>query len=67
MTPAAPASITAFVNDRIEAKPGDETPTTTGASTWLMTRFEKAIASSGSSFGASPRMPRMVSPVTPQL
>ena len=68
ITPEAPSSITARASSRIAAKPGLETPTTTGTrpATRLTTCFENATDSATDSFGASPIMPRMVSPVAPR-
>ena len=66
MTPAAPPSMTPRARERMAAKPGAETPTMIGTPARRTTWFEIARASAGSSFGASPMMPRMVRPVTPQ-
>ena len=68
ITPAAPSSITPIASSRMGAKPGDETPTTTGTA-----RFTRAITcrtktrdSSAVSLLASPMIPRTVSPVAPR-
>ena len=68
ITPAAPAAIDASDNSRMAAKPGLETPTTTGTrpATRSSTRRTKLIDSLPDSFGASPMMPRMVRPVAPR-
>ena len=66
MTPAAPASIEAFASERIEAKPGAETPTITCMFFARLTkRTATCSASAASSFGASPRMPSTVTPSQP--
>ena len=57
--------MTAAVSERIAAKPGELTPTTTGTSVRAMTRQAMSTASSWSSFGASPSWPSTVSPSTP--
>jgi len=68
ITPAAPASITLCDSRAILSSPAPDTPTTTG--TLPATRSSTCRAnwadSSPDSFGASPMMPRMVMPVTPQ-
>ena len=68
ITPAAPRSITRAESSPMPAKPGAETPTTTG--TRPATRFRKrsvtAALSAAVSFGASPIMPSTVRPVTPR-
>ena len=68
MTPAAPASITEWESRAMLSSPAPETPTITG------TRPADAVEDAAGeiqrlvpeSFGASPMMPRMVMPVTPQ-
>jgi hypothetical protein len=59
-------SIDSFASRPIATKLGEDTPTTTGTGDRLMTRRAISRLSSGSSFCASPRMPRMVSPVAPE-
>jgi hypothetical protein len=67
ITPPAPASITSFTSAPIEAKPGDDAPTTTGRPfTRRTTCRVNATDSAWVSFGASPMMPSTVTPVMPQ-
>jgi hypothetical protein len=47
------------------AKPGAETPITTGSLVRLRTRATMSVDSSDSSLGASPSWPSIVRPVTP--
>ena len=66
MTPAAPCAITSCVSARMAAKPGAETPTTTGSP--LARRIiwrAAAMLSWCSSLGASPSWPSTVMPVAP--
>ena len=66
MTPAAPASIDFSASERIEAKPGAETPTMICMFLARLTkRTATCSASAASSFGASPRMPSTVTPSQP--
>ena len=65
ITPAAPASIASCASARIAAKPGAETPTTTGTRTRAVTRRTIATDSSCVILGASPSCPSTVMPVTP--
>ena len=66
ITPAAPALITSCVNARIAAKPGAETPTTTGSDgARRIIRLAICTLSSWPSFGASPSWPSTVMPVEP--
>lgn len=65
MTPAAPLSIAASASACMAAKPGAETPTTTGSDVRPVTRATTASDSSCVSLPASPIMPRMVRPVAP--
>src|SRR5260221_8830379 len=65
ITPAAPAAIASCVSARIAAKPGADTPTTTGTLARLMTRCTMSTDSLCSIFGASPSWPSTVIPLTP--
>src|ERR1700688_2649734 len=66
MTPAAPASIEARGSERIDPKPGAETPTMTCMFLARLTkRTATCSASEASSFGASPKMPSTVTPSQP--
>ncbi|KAG0753169.1 hypothetical protein G6F22_021567 [Rhizopus arrhizus] len=60
-------SITARVSERMEAKPGADTPTTMGMPPALPITCEAMSSDSAkSSFGASPSWPSTVRPVAPQ-
>ena len=66
ITPAAPAAMDDSAKARMAAKPGADTPTTTGrAPARRMKRAARAADSEASSFGASPMTPSTVRPVAP--
>ena len=67
VAPAAPAPAETSASSVIAAKPGLLTPTTTGMrpSMCRQTASTKARDSPPLSFGASPIIPRIVTPVTP--
>ena len=65
ITAEAPAAIASCVSARIAAKPGADTPTTTGTRTRAVTRRTIATDSSCVILGASPSWPSTVMPVTP--
>ena len=66
MTPAAPLSMAMALSASMAAKPGAETPTTTGTLARAQIREMIVADSSAVSLPASPIIPRIVRPVAPR-